>query len=158
MKALFFSLLVSISLSSFSQESKPTSGLLLLSLNRTESAFDLFYPCRIDSTRSLKENILQSKSAGAWLANLNNEEAETLLAYADTLKNESLASKITDDLEYIMVIPVSITLSETKPVFAKNTRDFYLDWPVKFFNKTLFESYNAKQMVIESVRVIRLRD
>ena len=156
MKALFLSLFIFFSLYTIAQEEKATRGLLLLSLNRTESSFDLFFPCKIDSTKSLKQNILQAGSGSAFLAITDEEELEMLLPFADTLKNEALASKITDELEYIIVIPVEVNLGATTPVFVKNQKDFFLDWPVEFFKRKLFESYNVKQKELKNLRAIRV--
>ena len=158
MKALLLCILLSATVGTYAQE-KTTTGLLLLSLNRSESSFDLFFPCKIDSTRSLKENILKIQQPGSsFLAIIPQDEINDLIPFADTLKNEALASKITDELEYIMVIPVQVNFGETKPVFAKNDKDFFLDWPVEFYKQTLFESYNAKQKELKKVRVIRIAD
>ena len=153
MKTLLLCLFLLLTAGGKAQE-KYTTGLLLLSLNRTESAFDLFFPCKLDSTRSLKENILRIKSGSAILAIIEREEIEAILPFADTLKNEALASKITDELEYIMVVPVEVSFGETRPVFVKNDKDFFLDWPVEFYKRTLFESYNAKQKEIKKARII----
>jgi hypothetical protein len=80
-----------------------------------------------------------------------------LLPYADTIKNEALASKIDDDLEYIMVVPVEVQLGASKPLFAKNERDHFLDWPVAFYKQKLFDSYNARQRELKNVSPIILK-
>jgi hypothetical protein len=157
MKALLLCILLSATAGTYAQE-KTTTGLLLLSLNRTESSFDLFFPCKIDSTRSLKENILKAQPGTSFLAIIDSAEVNEMIPFADKLRNEALASKITDELEYILVIPVEVSFGNTKPVFAKNDKDFFLDWPVEFYKQTLFESYNAKQKELKNVRVIRIAD
>lgn len=157
MKALLLCILLFATAGTYAQE-KTTTGLLLLSLNRTESSFDLFFPCKIDSTRSLKQNIMKAQEGSSFLAIIDQDEIKDLIPFADTLKNEALASKITDELEYIMVIPVEVRFGDTKPVFAKNDKDFFLDWPVEFYKRTLFESYNAKQKELKKIRVIQIAD
>jgi hypothetical protein len=157
MKALLLSIFLFASGGAIAQE-KSTTGLLLLSMNRSESSFDLFFPCKIDSTLSLKENILRAQQGTSFLAITDRDEIDELIPFADTLKNEALASKITDELEYILVIPVEVRFGDTKPVFVKNNKDFFLDWPVEFYNRTLFESYNAKQKELKNIRILRKKN
>jgi hypothetical protein len=143
---------------SYSQETKTTKGLLLLSVSRADASFDIFFPCTIDSTKSLKDNITSAKGGTPHLVTVDEELAEEdLIPFADSIENEALDAQYGDELKYFLVLPVEVTFSDEKAAkFARKEKDSFLDWPVKFFRRTLFEFYNAKQLTLKHVRVISL--
>jgi hypothetical protein len=145
-----------LSFASSSQETKLTKGLLLLSVSRADASFDIFYPCNIDSTKNLKEIIATAKGGTPHLVTIDEElEEEELIAFADSIENEALDAKYGDELKYFLVLPVEVAFSDEKAAkFARKEKDSFLDWPVKFYRRTLFEFYNAKQLTLKHVRVI----
>jgi len=140
------------------QEEKRVTGLLLLSSFRSDAPFDLFYPCQLDTTRTLQSNIEAAGTATPFLVTIEDEALlQSLLAESETLKNRALDIK-DDDMEKLLVIPVEVTLEERKGVkFARNEKDSFLDWPVKLYNRTLFQSYNVRRQFIQDVSVVPLR-
>ena len=134
------------------QEEKKQTGLLLLSSFRSDAPFDLFYPCKIDTTRSLQHNIEAAVEAIPFLVTVEDDDLlESLLREADTLKNRALDIK-DDNMEKVLVIPVEVSLEERRGArFARNEKDSYLDWPVRLFGRTLFQSYNVRRQFIQAV-------
>ncbi len=159
MKLILATILFAFSFCASAQE-KYQTGFLILSSERSDDAFDLFFECEIDSSKSLKENMLSVNGGTAFLALVDEDLFdEDLSFYSDTLRNQALDAKFAGPMKNVLVIPIvaELTTGGSKH-FARNEKNVFLDWPVKFFNRTLFTSYNARQVSFENLRVLELAD
>ena len=158
MKHLIATIMLFCACTLHAQQEKKQTGLLLLSSFRTQAPFDLFYPCQLDTTRSLQQNVEKAAAAMPFLVTIEDEALlENLLREADTLRNRALDIK-DDNMEKLLVIPVEVTMEERSGArFARNEKDSYLDWPVKLFGRMLFGSYNVRRQFIQDVMILPLR-
>src|SRR5688572_24303766 len=92
MKLILATIFFAFSFCASSQEKQ--TGFLILSSERTDDTFDLFFECEIDSSKSLKENMLSLNGGTAFLALVDEDLFdEDLSFYSDTLRNQALDAK-----------------------------------------------------------------
>ncbi|MBA2746585.1 MAG: hypothetical protein H0U44_10200 [Flavisolibacter sp.] len=140
-------------------QDKTQTGFLILSSERSGTPFDFFFSCSVDTTKTVKQNMLLMQGGAAMLAFIDAEDFEDdLVDFADTLENEALDVRFANNMKNVLVIPVEVDLADIKKAkFARNEKDVLLDWPVKFFGRTLFSFYNARQTAFKKIRVLQLK-
>lgn len=139
---------------SFSQ--KKTSGILILSLTRDHTSFDLFVPGNIDTKLCLKENLNRISDTairfGIYEEGLLKPK---MLFLADTIINEAISQPSeVDDIRTVLVLAVEVEYEpDSKEILLPD--EFY-SFDVIFFNKLLITTYNNNKPFFKKLRILKL--
>jgi hypothetical protein len=129
-------------------------GLLLLSPRRNDTSFDLFLPCKIDTLKTLRDNLKKLKKGTAFQT--SNDDFE-LIKVAKKIRNQAFDKDSDDDLKFCLVIPIVAEYDHHAEIIFKNIEtDNLLRWPYIFYDKRIIEFYRTKQAYLKSVRVLAL--
>jgi hypothetical protein len=143
-------------ISSFNHPPNRVSGLLFLEPNRNDSDFDLFYPCVLDSTKNLEQNIRSLKKGVAiHIVALNSKNFEDLIVRAKKLRNQSVGADFDYSLKFVLVVPIyaEIDFKRSDPVSQEGK---LFSYKMTLFNNTLFDKYQNRILFLYSSSIINL--
>jgi hypothetical protein len=152
--AIITSLLILTYVSTGAQNTGKISGLLLLSPERNCTSFDLFLPCKIDTLKTLRDNLIKLKHDTAFHS-FNSDFG--LISKAEKIRNQSFDSNYAYDLKFCLVIPVTAEHDTNSEKLFKNieTDDIHR-MPYIFYGTTITEYYRTKYAYLKSIKVVRL--
>jgi hypothetical protein len=144
-----------LSCKAYTQNSGKVSGLLLMSPWRTDTSFDLFLPCSIDTVRSLTQNIQFIKKDTSFRILVSDI---AFMKEVKRLRNQSFNSSYAEYLQYTLVLPIVAehnTALEREMDSLLDSKIYRL--PYTFFGNTITEYYQSKVIYLKNIRVLKVR-
>src|SRR4051812_40462349 len=121
---IFFILSTIYSCKSIPEKSNKLTGFLLMSPWRTHQSFDVFLPCNIDTSISLKENLKGIKKDTAFQTYGGNFAFDSQIV---KLRNQAFDDSFSTDLKYTLLLPISAEYDTSASKLFKDieTKELY---------------------------------